>query len=93
MGPRGAGGCEILSGGAGMVRSIESWELLGDPVVHPEGKRVVAGRGGGISSGLLGRDITPPGRLRDQGRVWPAPHLASPARWDHLWMLRSASWR
>lgn len=75
-----------------MVRSIESCELLGDPVVHTEGKRVVAGWGGGISSGLFSRDITHPGGLWDQGRVWPAPHLASPARWGHLWMLCSMSW-
>lgn len=36
-------------------------------------RRVVAGRGGGIRSGLLGREGAQPGGLRGQGRVRPAP--------------------
>lgn len=36
--------------------SVGSGLLLGVPAVHPKGKRVVAGWGGGIRSGLVGRD-------------------------------------
>lgn len=52
--------------------SVGSGLLLGVPAVHPKGKRVVAGWGGGIRSGLVGRDTAPRG-LWGQGRVQPAP--------------------
>lgn len=102
MGQRGArvlarwrGDCEIPVGGMGTATSIASW--LGDAVVHPKGKTVVAGWGGGISSGLLGRNTASPGGCEakagsSQPPCWAGRCLASPARPGHLWMLPSVSW-